>query len=95
MQEVEQPIFKPTSIKFNKFDLDFKKPLLIYNYYNIDPKWKSDLDANRVFLIEPGILHNYPISEKAISFAIELAENVAGINFYFGFFKHSYSSPYV
>ena len=87
LQEVEQPILKPINMNFNKFDLDFKKPLLIYNYYNIDPKWKSDLDANRVFLIEPSILHNYPISEKAISFAIELAENISGINFYFGFFN--------
>ena len=70
------------------FDLDFEKPLLIYNYYNVDPKWKCDLDANRVFLIEPSILIDYPIGEKAMNFTIELAKNISGINFYFGSFNN-------
>ena len=50
---------------------------LIYNYYNVDPKWKCDLDANRVFLIEPSILIDYPIGEKAMNFTIELAKNIS------------------
>lgn len=88
LKEVEQPILETTSINFKQFDLDFEKPLLIYNYYNVDPKWKCDLDANRVFLIEPSILIDYPIGEKAMNFTIELAKNISGINFYFGSFNN-------
>ena len=33
--------------------IDINKPTLIYNFYNLDPKWKVNVDANRILLIEP------------------------------------------
>ena len=37
------------------FTIDNNKPLCVYNYYNLDPAWKSDIDCNRILLFEPSI----------------------------------------
>ena len=34
-------------------DVDLSLPLLIYNYYNLDPQWRSGEQANRILLLEP------------------------------------------
>ncbi|CAN5359256.1 hypothetical protein BH09BAC3_BH09BAC3_09850 [soil metagenome] len=59
--------------------LDYSKPLLIYNSYNLDPLWQKDLDANRVLLLEPSHFKKFPVSEKVIKFILNLASNINGI----------------
>jgi deoxyribodipyrimidine photo-lyase len=73
--------------KVNK-ELDIKKeiPTCIYNYYNLDPQWKSELNANRIFLIEPSVFDQYPVSEKCLNFALSLSENIQGIKIFVGEF---------
>jgi deoxyribodipyrimidine photo-lyase len=59
------------------------QPTLIYNYYNLDPNWHKDLDANRILLLEPSVFEQYPIAEKVLNFCIELAKaNLPNIQIY-------------
>lgn len=62
-------------------------PTLIYNYYNLDPKWKSKIHANRILLLEPSVFEKYPVSEKNINFMLSLAQNINDIQIYVGEFK--------
>jgi len=62
-------------------------PILIYNYYNLDIKWRSYMHADRVLLIEPSKFKKYPISEKCMQFFIKLSKNIEGIMIYVGEFE--------
>ncbi|HEY1047320.1 MAG TPA: FAD-binding domain-containing protein, partial [Bacteroidia bacterium] len=54
-------------------ELDPLKDTLIYNFYNLDPNWRSELkNVNRVLLLEPSVFEQYPVSQKSIDFMIEL-----------------------
>lgn len=56
------------------------KPTLVYNLYNLDPQWRTALDANRILLLEPSVFKQYPVSEKTIAFCTALAnENIPGV----------------
>ena len=72
--------------KSDEFKLDASKPLCIYNYYNLDPNWKTDKDYNRVLLLEPSIFKKFPVGKKAIDFCLELSNNIKGIKIYCGEF---------
>jgi deoxyribodipyrimidine photo-lyase len=63
------------------------RPILIYNFYNLDPKWYADTDANRILLLEPSVFEKYPISNKSIEFMMELASNIPGIKVFNGSFE--------
>ena len=65
-------------------DLDISRPTLIYNSYNLDPGWRKNENVNRVLLLEPSHFKNYPVSEKVVSFIIDLAKNIEGILLYCG-----------
>lgn len=60
--------------------LDPLLPTLIYNFYNLDPNWRSGIRANRIVLLEPSVFEQFPVSKKSIDFCIELAQkNIPGI----------------
>jgi deoxyribodipyrimidine photo-lyase len=62
--------------------IDSQLPTLIYNFYNLDPNWKSDLEANRILLLEPSIFNDYPISEQTLNFVLELSKNIDSIQIF-------------
>jgi deoxyribodipyrimidine photo-lyase len=64
-----------------------EKPTLIYNFYNLDPQWKSKLDVNRILLIEPSIFKTYPISKKSMDFMLDLSKNIDNIQLFVGEFN--------
>lgn len=68
--------------------IDPNLPVLIYNYYNLDPSWRSEEKANRILLLEPSIFGKYPISDIAVNFMFALTENIQGIQLYVGEFGH-------
>ena len=72
--------------KSDVFALDNNKPLCIYNYYNLDPYWRSENDYNRVLLFEPSIFKKFPVGKKAIDFALKLSNNIPNIKIYCGEF---------
>jgi deoxyribodipyrimidine photo-lyase len=61
-------------------------PVLLYNYYNLSPTWRAGMNANKILLLEPEIFHEYPVSEKCISFMLQLAKNIEGIQIFVGSF---------
>jgi deoxyribodipyrimidine photo-lyase len=67
-------------------EIDPAKPTLIYNFYNLDPRWHAREDANRILLLEPSVFEKYPISPKTIEFILGLAENIPGIQIFTGEF---------
>ena len=62
-------------------------PTLIYNYYNLSPTWRTDINANRILLLEPEIFKNYPVSDQCISFMIDLSKNIKDIQIFNGSFE--------
>jgi len=64
--------------------LDPQLPLLIYNHYQLDATWLSDLNANRILLLEPAHFEQHPVSRRVLSFSLELAKNIPGIQVFAG-----------
>lgn len=62
-------------------------PTLIYNFYNVDPLWHSELEANRILLLEPSSFQRFPISDASLQFLIQLSKNIQNIQIYTGEFS--------
>ena len=74
--------------KNTSIQLDNGLPLLVYNSYNLDPKWHKDEAANRVLLLEPSHFMAYPVSDKVLNFVLQLAkENIPNIQIFVGEFN--------
>lgn len=67
-------------------EVDSELPTYIYNYYNLDPKWDSEIKANRILLLEPAVFERYPISKKSVDFMLELGKNIPGLQVFVGEF---------
>lgn len=87
LKETETPFLQTVLPKNEAIEIDNLLPTLIYNFYNLDPFWKSDIKANRVLLLEPSHFDKYPVSEKAISFVLKLAGNIERIQIFTGEFS--------
>ncbi len=86
LQDLETPIFQTTLPKKETIAVDNSVPTLIYNFYNLDPFWKKDVQANRILLLEPSHFEKYPVSPKTIEFIMKLSENIERIQIYVGEF---------
>lgn len=85
------------SITENKFEthlpstplpvIDKTLPTLIYNSYNLDPKWHKGENANRILLLEPNHYKKFPVSNKVMDFILELAKEIDNIQVYCGNFE--------
>ncbi len=64
--------------------LDPRKPLYLYNSYNLDPNWDADVDANRVLLLEPSHFNRFPVSQRVLEFILKLASNIEGLHVFVG-----------
>ncbi len=86
LRETTVPILKTELLPKTPIEIDDSLPTLVYNFYNLDPFWMSDIEANRVLLFEPSHFEKYPVSAKSIAFALKLAENISGIQVFAGEF---------
>ncbi len=73
----------PTTEAIN---IDPNQNTLIYNYYNMDPKWHEGAPANRILLLEPAIFEKYPIGQNAINFLLSLRTNIPELQVFVGSF---------
>jgi len=78
--EIHFPLEKPININASW-------PTYIYNYYNLDPVFCTDENANKVLLLEPDFFSQYPVSKKCIDFMMELSRNIPDIQIYVGSFQ--------
>ncbi|WP_394746814.1 FAD-binding domain-containing protein [Spongiimicrobium salis] len=81
------PTLKTHLPKVQPLHIDAGIPVLLYNFYNLDPLWKKDITANRVLLLEPSHFKEYPISERSLQFVLQLAKNISGIQTFVGDFE--------
>lgn len=81
--------FTPSQINQpNHFqDLTPNTPILIYNYYNLDPLWHKDQEGLRILLLEPDFFQQYPISDKCWNFMMQLAAEIPNLQVYHGSFS--------
>ncbi len=87
LNEVE-PLDVTTQLpKLENPRLEKDKKTLVYNYYNLDPQWHKDEDVQRLFLMEPSFFKKFPISQRCLQFAIDLTENIKGIELFVGEFS--------
>lgn len=87
LQNLVSPTFKTTLPDSSISTIDPDIPTLIYNFYNLDPKWHSDLRANRILLLEPSQFEAYPVGSNTIEFILELAKNIPDIQMFTGSFQ--------
>lgn len=85
--EVVEPDLKTVLPATDPLQLDPDLPLLVYNYYNLSPTWRSDMKANRVLLLEPAVFDAYPVSTKCIDFMLGLSGHIEGILVFVGSFE--------
>ena len=86
LRETSVPVLKTDLPVKTPIEIDVALPTLVYNFYNLDPFWKSDVAANRVLLFEPTHFNKYPVVKETIDFVLKLAENISGIQNYTGEF---------
>jgi deoxyribodipyrimidine photo-lyase len=87
LKETEKPELKTTLPELDALKIDESKPTLVYNYYNLDPKWHEGESMNRILLLEPSVFEQYPVSQKALNFALALSKNIEGIQVFVGEFS--------
>ena len=71
----------------NDFQVDENLPTYIYNFYNLDCNWDTDVTANRVLLLEPSFFIQFPVSDKTIEFVLQLSKNINDIQVFVGEFS--------
>lgn len=86
LQSATVPLLATQLPPVTPLNIQSNLPTLIYNFYNQDPLWKKDETANRILLLEPAHFAQYPVSDKSITFALELSRNIPGIQVYTGSF---------
>ncbi len=62
--------------------IDHSKPTYLYNFYNLDPEWGTQDDANRILILEPSHFKDYPVSSKTIQWVIELSRIIPEIQLF-------------
>lgn len=60
------------------------QPVLLYNSYNLDPRWRSGSGYQRILLLEPSHFRKYPVSQRVIDFILALATNIPGTQVFAG-----------
>jgi deoxyribodipyrimidine photo-lyase len=86
-ETVDLKLITPLPKSDNSLQIATELPTLIYNYYNLDPKWRTEQKANRILLIEPSVFENYPISKKSMEFMLNLSKNIDNIQLFVGSFE--------
>lgn len=64
--------------------IDTNLPIVLYNSYNLDPQFCSEHSANRILLLEPSHFEQFPVSERVLSFVLDLAKSIKGIQVFTG-----------
>lgn len=66
--------------------LDPSRPVLIYNFFNLDPQWHAGENCHRILLLEPSLFSALPVSSRVIDFVLQLSSGIENISIYTGEF---------
>ncbi|MDB4088617.1 deoxyribodipyrimidine photolyase [Flavobacteriales bacterium] len=86
LEEIVDLELKTELPKQAKITYNSELPVAIYTYYNLDPEWRNEQKMNRVLLLEPSFFEKYPVSEKCVQFALDLAKNIENCRVFVGEF---------
>ena len=86
LQETEDFAGATELLKTTVPELDADLPILLYNAYNLDPRWRSEEEVNRVLLLEPSHFAKYPMSSMTVEFILALSRNIPGVKVHAGEF---------
>lgn len=70
LKAVSAPILTTSLPSTNVPEIIPHLPTLAYNFYNLDPNWRTDILANRILLLEPSVFAKYPVSARSIEFCL-------------------------
>ncbi|OEK01838.1 deoxyribodipyrimidine photolyase [Roseivirga sp. 4D4] len=87
LNSTAKPELKTSLPRSTELSIDTALPTLAYNYYNLDPNWRTDQQANRILVLDPKVFEQYPVSNKCIDFAMVLSKNISGIQYFRGSFQ--------
>ena len=59
-------------------------PTFIYTHYTLDPTFHEGEAGNRILVLEPSHFSKHPMAPKTMEFILSLAENIPGIQVYYG-----------
>jgi deoxyribodipyrimidine photo-lyase len=77
-----QGAFTDTGTFRNMLRENAEQPVLLYNFYQLHPRWSpvgTDSRVIRVLLWEPELLVRYPISERVLAWIKALADQIPGL----------------
>jgi deoxyribodipyrimidine photo-lyase len=75
-------VFTPPVTKALELQEDI--PTFVYTHYTLDPTFHQGEEGNRVLVLEPSHFAKHPMSPKTMQFIYDLAENIPGIQIYYG-----------
>jgi deoxyribodipyrimidine photo-lyase len=73
--------------KSNTITINNNVPTLVYNFYNLDFHWHSQIKANRILLLEPSFFKKYPSNNNVIQFVLDLSKNINELQIFVGSFE--------
>ena len=78
---IKLPWLKPASqvLKVNK-----SLPTLLYTSFWLNHEWHSDMQANRILVLEPSWFKRFPISTTVTDFILNIANEIEGLQVYVG-----------
>ena len=75
-------VFTPPVTKALEIQEDL--PTFVYTHYTLDPTFHKGEEGNRILVLEPSHFAKHPMSPRTIEFILSLAENIPGIQIYYG-----------
>jgi deoxyribodipyrimidine photo-lyase len=90
LQDLTQPALTTSLPETAEPKLHPEKPILIYHFYNLDPDWHKEMEANRILLLEPEFFKRYPSSPDVMNFVYELASKIPGLQMMHDSFESLY-----
>ena len=75
-------VFTPPVTK--ALEIQEELPSFVYTHYTLDPTFHIGEEGNRILVLEPSHFAKHPMSPRTIEFILSLAENIPGIQIYYG-----------
>lgn len=79
LKNTSLPLLQTSLPESDHLEMDEGEKVFIYNFYNLDPQWRTSEEGVRILLLEPSIFEKYPICKRSIQFCLALSKNIAGI----------------
>ncbi len=82
------PVLQTHLPQGDTLSLQAQLPVAVYNTYNLDPLWHANDTCNRVLLLEPQHFEQFAISDKVLTWILQLAQhNIQQLQIFVGSFQ--------